>query len=99
MLMKVQFTPQKFNDAVRDGSVGNKLGKILETLKPKASYFTAENGCRGGIFVVDVEEASQMPFYAEPFFLYFDAKVEFFPCMTPDDMANAGLEKLNDMWP
>ena len=99
MLMKVQFPPQKFNDAVRDGSAGEKIGKIMATLKPKAAYFTAQNGCRGGILVIDVEDSSRIPFYAEPFFLYFDAAVDFLPYMTAEDLAKSGLETMNDMWP
>ena len=91
--------PQHFNQAVRDGTAGAKLQKILETLKPKAAYFTAQNGCRGGILVIDIENPSQIPFYAEPFFLYFDAQVEFMPYMSPQDLAQAGLEKMNEMWP
>lgn len=99
MLMKVTMPPQQFNDAVRDGTVGQKLQKILETLKPKAVYFTAENGCRGCTLAVDIENPSKIPFYAEPFFLYFDADVEFYPYMTPEDLAHSGLDKMNDMWP
>ncbi len=99
MLMKVQFPLQKFNAAVRDGSVGDKLGKILGFIKPKGAFFTAENGCRGGTFVVEVHDPKQMPQLAEPFFLLFDAKVEYLPYMTPEDLAHSGLEKMNEMWP
>lgn len=98
MLMKVQMPLEKFNEAVLDGSAGQKLGKILETIKPSAAYFTAENGCRGGTFVIDVDSPSRIPFYAEPFFLLFDAKVEFYPFMTPEDLQHAGLDKLAQMW-
>lgn len=99
MLLKVQFPLEKFNAAVRDGSVGEKIGKIVEVIKPKAVYFTAENGCRGGTYVIDVEDPSRIPFYAEPFFLYFDARVEIIPYMTGEDLMNANLGALNDMWP
>jgi hypothetical protein len=99
MLMKVQFPVHKFNEAVRQGTVGQIMGRILEKTKPKAAYFTAENGCRGGTMVIDVEKPSDIPFYAEPWFLYFDAKVELLPFMTPEDLQNARLEDMNEIWP
>ena len=33
MLLKVKFPHEKFNQAVRDGSVGHKVRRILEDLK------------------------------------------------------------------
>ncbi len=49
MLMHLQFPVEPFNSAVRDGSVGTKIRKILEAVKPEAAYFTEQNGQRGGI--------------------------------------------------
>ena len=49
-LMHVSMPPDKFNQAVRDGSAGAKIGKILADLKPEAAYFTAKDGNRGGVF-------------------------------------------------
>ena len=75
MLMHVRFPLEPFNAAVRDGSAGQKLQKILEAIKPDATYFTAGNGQRGGTFVVNVDDPSDIPALAEPFFLTFDASV------------------------
>jgi hypothetical protein len=44
--------------------------------------------------VLDVADASKLPAVGEPFFLYFNASVSFHPCMTPEDLAKAGLEEL-----
>ena len=52
-------------------------------------YFTAEGGQRGGIIVVNITDASQIPALAEPWFLTANAKVEFIPAMTPEDLAKA----------
>ena len=38
--------------------------------------------------------ASKIPSVAEPLFLAFDANVRFYPCMTPEDLQNAGLDEL-----
>ena len=98
MLMNVRFPIEPFNSAVRDGSVGPKLKKILEAIKPDASYFTAGNGQRGGTFVVTVDNPSDIPSLAEPFFLTFDAKVEFVPFMTAEDLGRGGLDALGKEW-
>lgn len=44
MLMHVQLPIEPFNTAVRDGSVGQKMQRILEAIKPEAAYFCAQNG-------------------------------------------------------
>lgn len=93
-VMKVTLPVEKFNVAVRDGSVGKKLQQILDDTKPEAAYFWEDDGKRGGIMVVNLEKASQIPALAEPWFLYFDAGVELHPCMTPQDLTSAGLEAL-----
>ena len=98
MLMHVRFPIDPFNAAVRDGSAGQKIQRILEAIKPHASYFTAGNGQRGGILVVTVNEPSDIPSLAEPFFLTFDAKVEFEPFMTAEDLGRAGLDSLGKEW-
>ena len=97
-VVHVTLPPEKFNEAVRDGSVGGKMAKILEDLKPEAAYFCADGGNRGGFLIVNLESASQIPRIAEPWFLYFNARVEFLPAMTPEDLAKAGLDDLGKKW-
>jgi hypothetical protein len=98
MLMHVSLPLEPFNTAVRDGSAGAKMGRILEDLKPEAAYFTEYEGRRGGIMVVDVKKPSDVPRLAEPWFLLFDAKVEFRIAMTPEDLGKAGLPGLGKKW-
>jgi hypothetical protein len=87
-----------FNAAVRDGSAGQKIGRILEETRPEAVYFTEYGGRRSAILIVDVADPSRIPALAEPWFLTFDADVEFHPVMTPDDLKRAGLEALGKKW-
>ena len=89
---------EKFNEGVRSGKAGKTLQRILDDLKPEAAYFCAKDGKRGGFLVVNVNSPSEMPRYAEPFFLNFDATVEFIPTMTPEDLGKAGLEELGKKW-
>lgn len=98
MIMEIKMPLEPFNTAVRDGSVGQKMQKIMEAIKPEAAYFTSHHGCRGGVLIVDMKEASDIPRLAEPWFLTFNANVEFRPTMTVEDLAKAGLEGLGKTW-
>ena len=98
MLLKVKFPHEEFNQAVRDGSVGSKMRRILEDIKPEAVYFTEQNGQRGAILIIDLIDPSRVPALAEPWFLAFNADVEFHIVMTPDDLQKAGLEELGKKW-
>ena len=98
MLVKFQNPIEPFNSMVRDGTVGQVLSEILDDLKPEAVYFTAGDGQRGGIMIINLKDTSEIPRYAEPFFLKFNASVEFVPCMTPEDLMKAGLDDLGKKW-
>jgi hypothetical protein len=97
-VMHVSLPVDRFNQAVRDGSAGKKIAQILEELKPEAAYFCAKDGKRGGFLIVNLANTSEIPRFAEPWFLNFDAAVEFLPTMTPEDLARAGLEDLGKKW-
>ena len=98
MLLNVTFPHEPFNTAVRKGTAGATLGKILEALKPEAVYFTEQDGQRGAVLVVNVEDPSQVPALAEPWFLHFQADCKFRIAMTPEDLRRAGLEELGKKW-
>jgi hypothetical protein len=96
--MNVKIPHQTFNAAVKDGSAGAKLGKILETLKPETVYFTEQAGHRGAVLVVDVPDASKIPALAEPWFLTFQADVEFRIAMTPEDLKRSSIDGMGKQW-
>jgi hypothetical protein len=98
LLMNVTLPPEPFNSFVRDGSAGEKIGKILEQIKPEAVYFTEFGGQRGGTLVVNLKDASEIPVLSEPWFLIFEADVEFRIAMTPDDLARSNLGALGKKW-
>jgi hypothetical protein len=98
MLMKVWMPVEPFNTLVRNGTAGAKMQQVLEDIKPEAAYFTAQDGHRGGIIVVNINDTSEIPRYAEPFFLNFNAEVQFHPAMTPEDLGRADLESLGKKW-
>ena len=98
MLLHVKIPHEKFNAAVRDGSAGKKIKRILEETKPEAVYFTEYNGRRGAIMIVNLADPSQIPSFAEPWFLSFNADVEFHAVMTPEELGRAGLDELGKKW-
>jgi hypothetical protein len=98
VLLFVTFPHQPFNAAVKDGSVGAKLNRILEAIKPEAVYFTELHGQRTAVLAVNLPDASQIPSLAEPWFLTFEADVEVRPFMGPDDLKKGGLAELGKQW-
>jgi hypothetical protein len=98
MLLQVKLPHEPFNSAVRDGSVGKKIQRILEDTKPEAVYFTELDGSRGAILIVDLKDPSKVPALAEPWFLHFNADCKFRIVTTPDVLAKAGLEALGKKW-
>ena len=98
VLLNVKIPHQTFNAAVKDGTVGSKLSRILDAIKPEAVYFTEQNGQRGAVLIVDLADPSKIPSLAEPWFLTFEADVEFRIAMTPDDLKKAGLDVLAKTW-
>lgn len=98
MLLNVHIPHEPFNAYVRDGTVGETIGKILDDAKPEQVWFTEQHGTRGAILIVDVSDPSRIPALAEPWFLKFDADCEFRVVMTPQDLGKAGLEKLGKTW-
>lgn len=98
MLLTVDFPLEPFNSLVKSGKVGEIIGRIIETIKPETAYFTEQDGKRGGIFVVDLQKPSDVPSFAEPFFLNFQASCKFRIIMSPEDLQNAGLEEIGKKW-
>ena len=94
MMVDIELPIEPFNTMVRDGTAGAAIQNILADIKPEAIYFRERQGLRGCTMIVDMTETSQMPTIAEPFFLMFNAMVNFEPVMTPEDLAKSGLDAL-----
>jgi hypothetical protein len=98
MILNIKLPLEPFNAYVKDGSAGAKIGRIMEAMKPEAAYFTEQHGGRGAIVVVEMADSSKVPELAEPWFLTFNASVEFRVAMTADDLKKSGLEQLGKKW-
>jgi len=99
LLMNVTLPHEPFNTAVRDGSVGKTIEDILKETKAEAVYFTERNGHRGALLILDLADPSKIPAVAEPWFLAFNADVEFRIVMTAEDLKKAGLADVGKKWP
>ena len=89
MLVKVNIPVEPGNAAAKAGTLGSTIQLILADQKPEAVYFSDERGMRTGYIFLDVADASQIPAIAEPWFLAFNAAIEFHPVMVPADLAKA----------
>lgn len=98
MLLNIRIPHEPFNAFVREGTIGEVMARILEETKPEAAYFTEQNGARGAILVVNLDEPSLIPALVEPWFLMFNADCEFRVVMAPEDLKKAGLENLGSKW-
>ena len=98
MIMNVRIPHEPFNTLVREGKVSEVIRRILDDLKPESIYFTEQGGTRGAVAVIDVADSSRIPFFAEPFFINFNADCEFRIAMSPEDLGRAGLDELGKKW-
>jgi hypothetical protein len=98
MLVQAKLPNEPFSAAVRNGTAGKTIEKILGELKPEAVYFAEWDGQRCAIMIVDLSDPSRIPAIAEPWFLSFNAEVTFHVMMTPEDLGRAGLEDIGKKW-
>ena len=88
-LLKVNIPVESGNAAAKAGKLGATIQSILADLKPEAVYFTDDSGQRTAFIFLEMQDASQIPAIAEPWFLAFNASIEIHPVMVPDDLAKA----------
>jgi hypothetical protein len=92
VLLTVEMDTAKANAAITDKTLAETISSVLGPLKPEAAYFGSKNGSRTGFIVFDLQEASDIPSIAEPFFQKLGAKISFVPVMNLDDVQE-GLRK------
>ncbi len=94
ILVTFSMNPEKGDQLIKEGRIGETMSSILDELQPEAAYFTDVDGTRGGFLVVDMQDASQIPAITEPLFLQLGATVHMQPVMTPEDMRGSAGEEL-----
>ena len=92
MILKVSMPTEVMNGLMIEGKLASTMEKLLGRLQPEAAYFTAMDGERTALIVVNVAEPSELMKVAEPFFLALGAGVEFYPAMIPQDLAKGAAD-------
>ena len=87
MLLRASIPVDAGNAAAKAGTLGTTVEKILSEMKVEAAYFLADDdGNRSASIVFDMKDTSEIPKYAEPWFLAFNAQVSFRPVMNAADL-------------
>jgi hypothetical protein len=97
VMITFSMNPEKGDRLIKEGRLGEIMASILEDLQPEAAYFTDVEGTRGGVLIVDMEEASRLPAVVEPLLLGVGATLRVQPVMTPEDLRGAAGEALQEM--
>ena len=97
-LLNVILPPEPFNTLVKKGKAGEILAKIENEIKPEAVYFTEQDGKRSGIYIINVNQLSDIPKFVEPFFLNFNADCRIRIAMTPEDLMKSGIDQIGKKW-
>ena len=63
---------------------------ILLDPKPETEYSTDDHGQSSAFIFLGMEDASQIPAIAEPWFPAFNAHIEMHPVMVPGGLIKAG---------
>ena len=92
------FPVERFNELARQGTAGQKLAAILEATKPESIYFTGNQSGRGAVAVYDLADGSQVPAVGEPWFLTFDAHIEYSLAISGEEMQKANLDDVIKRW-
>jgi hypothetical protein len=95
MMIKFALPVEASNDAIRTGKLQRVFAQVVEDLKPEAAYYFPQEGQRGGMFIVDMQQSSQIAEIAEKLFFGLNAKVEMVPVMAADDLHH-GLAGVQD---
>jgi hypothetical protein len=98
VMLIIRLPHETFNATVQDGTAVSKTRAILDAVQPEAVYFTEMNGLRTLIMIAELENPSRVPALAEPWFLTFNADVEFHVVMTAEDLQQADIDDLGRKW-
>jgi hypothetical protein len=96
-LIKVKPDLEHINETIANGTFDDRMQRILSELRPEAAYFLEEDGNRTAIFIADVQKATDITRYGEPFF-HMKAQVYFHPVMTAQELAESNLRDIAKKW-
>jgi hypothetical protein len=86
MMLKARLDTDAANASIKSGTMPDAIKSAIDRLHPEAAYFMPEAGHRTCFLVFDMEDQSQIPSIAEPFFEELKAEIEIEPVMNLDDL-------------
>jgi hypothetical protein len=89
MMVTFSFDAEGGNAVVRSGKIKEIFGGLVADLKPEAVFLYPVGGQRGGHFIINMTDSSEVGGVAERFWHALSADVEITPVMTPDDLQKA----------
>lgn len=92
-MIRFSFPVDAGNELVSSGRIGKVFQSLMEDLKPEAAYFFPENGQRGGLFVVNMVDSSDLANYLERVWIGIKADVTVMPVMNGEDLQK-GLKNI-----
>jgi hypothetical protein len=84
--LQITIPAEAGNAAFKSGKLAEVIAAFVEKWRPEAAYFFPRKGQRASLFVVNVDDPSQVPSLVEPFFMGLNAEVELTPVMTFEDL-------------
>jgi len=65
-MISARVPTEQTNALIQEGRFSQTFQSILEDLQPEAAYFTDVDGARGGYFIVNVDDPSELAAKTEP---------------------------------
>ena len=85
-LVRVHLPVEEGNKMVKDPKGVKKLEAYYKKIRAEAAYFYEDKGERTMAFIIDLPSADRMIDVGEPMFQEFNARVEYHPVMTLEDL-------------
>jgi hypothetical protein len=93
VMARISLPVEPANQAIKEGKLGTVMQQAADRWHPEAMYFTTFDGRRTAFMVLDLPDPSDIPPFAEPFFMALQAEVELAPVMDGADLQK-GLSQL-----
>jgi hypothetical protein len=93
VMAKISMPVGAANQAIKDHRIAGIMQRAAERWKPEAMYFTAFDGRRTAFMIFDMSDPSDLPPFAEPFFMELEADVQLAPVMNGADLEK-GLSQI-----
>jgi Domain of unknown function (DUF3303) len=93
VMARISMPVEPANQAIKDGKLGALMQQAADRWHPEALYFTTFDGRRTAYMVFNMSDPSDIPPFAEPFFMDLQAEVELAPVMDGADLQK-GLSQL-----